>query len=30
MITMGGGGGGRDTLGDWDWHIHATIYTIAS
>ena len=19
-------GGGRDKLGDWDWHIHPTIY----
>ena len=26
MITMGGRGGRRDKLGDWDWHIHATIY----
>ena len=23
-----GGSGGRDKLGDWDWHIHTTIYRI--
>ena len=23
-----GGGGGRDKLGVWDWHIHTTIYKI--
>ena len=22
------GGRGRDKLGDWDWHIHTTIYKI--
>ena len=20
--------GGRDTLGDWDWHVHTTIYKL--
>ena len=22
------GSGGRDELGDWDWHIHTTMYKI--
>ena len=26
MVT--GGKGGRDKLGDWDWHIPTTIYKI--
>ena len=27
MVTRGKpGGGGRDKLGDWDGHIHTTIY----
>ena len=28
MVTKGEKGGGRDKLGDWDWHIHTTIYKI--
>ena len=27
MVTKGARGG-RDKLGDWDWHIHTTIYKI--
>ena len=27
MVTTGGKWG-RDKLGDWDWHIHTTIYKI--
>ena len=27
MVTKGGRGG-RDKLGDWDWHMHTTIYKI--
>ena len=23
-----GGNGGRDKLGDWDWHIYTTVYKI--
>ena len=28
MVTKGDSGGrGEDTFGDWDWHIHTTIYS---
>ena len=27
MVTKGGKGG-REKLGDWDWHIHPTTYKI--
>ena len=31
MVTNGeSGGGGRDKLGDWDWHIHTVIYKITN
>ena len=25
-LWLSGGKGRRDKLGDWDWHIHTTIY----
>ena len=31
MVTGGEGrwgGEGRDKLGDWDWHIHITVYKV--
>ena len=30
MVTKGESGGGRDKMGDWDGHIHTTIYKIDS
>ena len=30
FVKNGGGKEGRDKLGDWDWHIHTTIYKIDS
>ena len=30
MVTKGEMWGRRDKLGDWDWHIHTTIYKISN
>ena len=29
-VTRENSGYGRDKLGDWDWHIHTTLYKIYS